>query len=200
MRVGYCRPPAGHGPNKQREALEAAGCELVVDSGIASLLGSVDAGDVVVVASLGALGSTSASAVRAALEIGAKAAELVVLDQGIDTSKEEHGAFFRHAAAIMGVDEGRKGPRAKPGHSGGKSKVDPSALANAIGMYQSGDYKLSEITSATGISRSRQNTSVTMTNSVRMERPMRFARYFSISVRTPLSFVVPPRTVDLNSG
>ena len=119
MRVGYCRPPAGHGPNKQREALEAAGCELVVDSGIASLLGSVDAGDVVVVASLGALGSTSASAVRAALEIGAKAAELVVLDQGIDTSKE-----------------------------------DPSALANAIGMYQSGDYKLSEITSATGISRS----------------------------------------------
>ena len=115
MRVGYCRPPAGHGPNKQREALEAAGCELVVDSGIASLLGSVDAGDVVVVASLGALGSTSASAVRAALEIGAKAAELVVLDQGIDTSKEEHGAFFRHAAAIMGVDEGRKGPRAKPG-------------------------------------------------------------------------------------
>ena len=143
MRVGYCRPPAGHGPNKQREALEAAGCELVVDSGIASLLGS-----------LGALGSTSASAVRAALEIGAKAAELVVLDQGIDTSKEEHGAFFRHAAAIMGVDEGRKGPRAKPGHSGGKSKVDPSALANAIGMCQSGDYKLSEITSATGISRS----------------------------------------------
>lgn len=154
MRVGYCRPPAGHGPNKQREALEAAGCELVVDSGIASLLGSIDAGDVVVVASLGALGSTSASAVRAALEIGAKAAELVVLDQGIDTSKEEHGAFFRHAAAIMGVDEGRKGPRAKPGHTGGKSKVDPSALANAIGMYQSGDYKLSEITSATGISRS----------------------------------------------
>lgn len=95
-----------------------------------------------------------ASAVRAALEIGAKAAELVVLDQGIDTSKEEHGAFFQHAAAIMGVDEDRKGHRAKPGHSGGKSKVDPSALANAIGMYQSGDYKLSEITAATGISRS----------------------------------------------
>lgn len=91
---------------------------------------------------------------RAALEIGAKAAELVVLDQGIDTSKEEHGAFFQHAAAIMGVDEDRKGHRAKPGHSGGKSKVDPSALANAIGMYQSGDYKLSEITAATGISRS----------------------------------------------
>ena len=136
MRVGYCRPPAGHGPNKQREALEAAGCELVVDSGIASLLGSVDAG------------------VRAALEIGAKAAELVVLDQGIDTSKEEHGAFFRHAAAIMGVDEDRKGSRAKPGHTGGKSKVDPSALANAIGMYQSGEHKLSEITAATGISRS----------------------------------------------
>ena len=146
MRVGYCRPPAGHGPNKQREALEAAGCELVVDSGIASLLGSIDAGDVVVVASLGALGSTSASAVRAALEIGAKAAELVVLDQGIDTSKEEHGAFFRHAAAIMGVDEDRKGSRAKPGHT--------SALANAIGMYQSGEHKLSEITAATGISRS----------------------------------------------
>ena len=112
MRVGYCRPPAGHGPNKQREALEAAGCELV------------------------------------------KAAELVVLDQGIDTSKEEHGAFFRHAAAIMGVDEDRKGSRAKPGHTGGKSKVDPSALANAIGMYQSGEHKLSEITAATGISRS----------------------------------------------
>lgn len=53
-----------------------------------------------------------------------------------------------------GVDEGRKGHRAKPGHSGGKSKVDPSALANAIGMYQSGDHKLSEITAATGISRS----------------------------------------------
>ena len=153
MRVGYCRPPAGHGPDKQREALEAAGCEFVVGSGIASLLGSVDAGDAVVVASLGALGSTPASAVRAALEIGAKAAELVVLDQGIDTSKEEHGAFFRHAA-IMGVDEDRKGFRAKPGHTGGKSKVDPSALANAIGMYQSGEHKLSEIIAATGISRS----------------------------------------------
>ena len=57
-------------------------------------------------------------------------------------------------AAIMGVDEDRKGSRAKPGHTGGKSKVDPSALANAIGMYQSGEHKLSEITAATGISRS----------------------------------------------
>lgn len=56
--------------------------------------------------------------------------------------------------AIMGVDEDRKGSRAKPGHTGGKSKVDPSALANAIGMYQSGEHKLSEITAATGISRS----------------------------------------------
>ena len=154
MRVGYCRPSAGHGPDKQRETLKTAGCELVVDSGIASLLRSVDAGDVVVVASLGALGSTPASAVRAALEVEAKAAELVVLDQGIDTAKQEHGAFFQHAAAIMGVDEDRKGHRAKPGHSGGKSRVDPSALANAIGMYQSGDHKLSEITAATGISRS----------------------------------------------
>lgn len=125
-----------------------------MDSGIASLLGSIDAGDVVVVASLGALGSTSASAVRAALEIGAKAAELVVLDQGIDTSKEEHGAFFRHAAAHHGRRRGPERISGEAGHSGGKSKVDPSALANAIGMYQSGDYKLSEITSATGISRS----------------------------------------------
>ncbi len=140
--------------NKQRRCWRRLAASLVVDSGIASLLGSIDAGDVVVVASLGGSGSTSASAVRAALEIGAKAAELVVLDQCIDTSKEEHGAFFRHAAAIMGVDEGRKGPRAKPGHTGGKSKVDPSALANAIGMYQSGEHKLSEITAATGISRS----------------------------------------------
>ena len=57
-------------------------------------------------------------------------------------------------AAIMGVDEDRKGSRAKPGHTGGKSKVDPSALANAIGMYQSGEHKLSEIIAATGISRS----------------------------------------------
>ena len=108
MRVGYCRPPAGHGPNKQREVLEAAGCELVGARCSASLLGSCAAGEVVVVALLGALGATSASAVRAALEIGAKAAELVVLDQGIDTSKEEHGAFFRHAAAIMGGDVVRK--------------------------------------------------------------------------------------------
>ena len=34
------------------------------------------------------------------------------------------------------------------------ASIDPSALANAIGMYQSGEHKLSEITAATGISRS----------------------------------------------
>ena len=34
------------------------------------------------------------------------------------------------------------------------SRRSTPALANAIGMYQSGEHKLSEITAATGISRS----------------------------------------------
>lgn len=154
MRVGYYRDLAGRGPGRQREELQAAGCELLVGGGISSLLRSVDSGDVVVVASLGALGSTSASAVRAALELEAKGAALAVLDGGIDTREGEHRAFFRHAAAIMGIDEGKEGHCPKRGHTGGKSRVDPSALANAIGMYESGEYRLSEITAATGIGRS----------------------------------------------
>ena len=152
MRIGYYKDIAGLNAGKQKETLQAKECELLVEGGIASLLRSVGEGDVVVVATFGVFGATPASAVKAALEVKAKAAEVIILDQGIDTSKEEHRLFFQHAAAIMGVGAGKRKPA--KGHTGGKPKVDPSALANAIGMYQSGDYKMEEIIKATGVSKS----------------------------------------------
>lgn len=149
MRVGYYKEIPGLSCEKQREELQSKDCGLIVGNGIASLLRAVEAGDFVVVCSLAVFGSTPATAVKAALEIKAKATELVVLDQGIDTSREEHRLFFQHAAAVAGIGA----ESAKPKRRGGKPKADPSAIANAVGMYQSGEYKISEITAATGISR-----------------------------------------------
>lgn len=151
MRVGYCRDLPGLAADEQRRRLLADGCGSVVSGGIASLLGALGPGDVAAVASLSALGSKPASAVKAALEVEARGAGLAVLDQGIDTTWEEHRLFFRHAAAVAGVGADR--PKAAA-HSGGKPKTDPSALAKAVGMYQSGEYKMSEIVEATGVSKS----------------------------------------------
>lgn len=154
MRVGYFKDVPELRAEKQREELQAQECELILGGGIASLLRAIDAGDLVIVCTLSVFGSTPTAAIKAALEVKAKAAELLILDQGIDTSKEEHRLFFQHAAAIMSVGAKRSDASLKQKHTGGKPKVDSSALANAIGMYQSGEYKMSEISAATGISKS----------------------------------------------
>lgn len=151
MEIGYAREIGGLTAGKQVEELQAAGCDMVVREGIAALLRALGDGDRVVVCTLGALGKTPKSAVRAALEIAAKAADLKVLDQGIDTSEEEHRLFFQHAAAVMRV--GHSPSRTKAPHRGGKPKTDANRLARAVGMYESGEYRVKEILEATGISK-----------------------------------------------
>ncbi|MFR1638123.1 MAG: hypothetical protein ACLSVD_02535 [Eggerthellaceae bacterium] len=105
------------------------------------------------VASLGALGSTSASAVRAALEIGAKAAELVVLDQGIDTSRRSTGrssgmpppswASTRTGKDLRQAQAHRRQVEGRPQRPGQRHRHVSERRAQAV-----------EITAATGISRS----------------------------------------------
>ena len=133
MRIGYYKEIPGLSCEKQREKLQSEDCDLIVGNGITSLLRTVEAGDSVVVCSLAVFGSIPATAVKTALEVKAKATELVVLVQGIDTSREEHRLLFQHAVAV--ADIGAKS--AKPKRRGGKPKANPSAIANAVGMYRS---------------------------------------------------------------
>ena len=151
MDIGYLNARCSIAADEQCAILAGHGCDRLVEGGLGALLAEVSEGDVVAIAALSVLGAKPRSALRAAAEIVDAGASLLVIGEGIDTSRPEDARFVAHAAAILGVS-GDSGKR--KGHTGGKPKADPSSVARAVGMYESGGYRVPEILEATGISRS----------------------------------------------
>jgi DNA invertase Pin-like site-specific DNA recombinase len=109
MRIGYGRVSTrDQNPDAQRDTLAAAGCaEVFIDKASGKLARRAEldkallvtrAGDQLVVTKLGRLGRSLEHLISLARELQERGVDLVVLDQGIDTSTAVGRMFFRYSA------------------------------------------------------------------------------------------------------
>ncbi|WP_422935017.1 recombinase family protein [Sinomonas sp. P47F7] len=156
MRVGYGRVSTrDQHADAQRDALAAAGCDPVfVDSAsgkLASrpeldkaLLSANRAGDQLVVTKLDRLGRSLENLIALSRRFQAQGVDLVVLDQGIDTSTPVGTMFFHILGAIAEFEralmsertrDGLAAARARGRTGGQKPKLGPREVKLARQVY-----------------------------------------------------------------
>jgi DNA invertase Pin-like site-specific DNA recombinase len=157
MRIGYGRVSTrDQNPDSQRDALAAAGCDQVfVDKAsgkLASrpgfekaLLSAGRAGDQLVVTKLDRLGRSLEHLISLSGDLQARGVDLVVLDQGIDTSTAIGRMFFQILGAIAEFEhalmsertlDGLTAARARGRTGGQKPKLTPRQARIARQMYE----------------------------------------------------------------
>ena len=156
MRVGYGRvSTADQNATSQRDALVAAGCDKVfVDKASGKLarrpeldkaLLVVRKGDQLVITKLDRLGRSLEHLIALSNELQAKGVDLVVLDQGIDTSTALGRMFFQILGAIAEFEhalmsertrDGLAAARARGRTGGQKAKLTPRQAKVAQDMYE----------------------------------------------------------------
>ena len=156
MRVGYGRVSTrDQNPDGQRDALVAAGCdEIYVDKAsgkLASrpqldkaLLIAARAGDQLVITKLDRLGRSLEHLIALSTRLQTRGVDLVVLDQGIDTSTAVGRMFFQILGAIAEFEhalmsertrDGLDAARARGRTGGQKSKLTARQAKIAQDMY-----------------------------------------------------------------
>lgn len=147
-KVGYINDRASESVAAQSRRVRSAGASRVAEGGIRVLLEGCNPGDVVVASSLASLGKSADEAIAVALSVHDAGHELVLVEEGIDTTEPAHAAFFLHLAAVASVAGSRRGR-----HTGGKPKLSETDVARAVGMYESGRYTVAQIVAETGVSK-----------------------------------------------
>jgi DNA invertase Pin-like site-specific DNA recombinase len=156
MRIGYGRVSTrDQHPESQHDALTAAGCDpIYIDKAsgkLASrpeldkaLLSANRAGDQLVVTKLDRLGRSLEHLIELSKQLEAKGVDLVVLDQGIDTSTAVGRMFFQILGAIAEFEhalmsersmDGLAAARARGRTGGQKPKLGPRQVKLAWQMY-----------------------------------------------------------------
>jgi DNA invertase Pin-like site-specific DNA recombinase len=156
MRVGYGRVSTrDQNLDGQRDALAAAGCdEVFIDKAsgkLASrpqldkaLLIAARAGDQLVVTKLDRLGRSLEHLIALSTQLQTRGVDLVVLDQGIDTSTAVGRMFFQILGAIAEFEhalmsertrDGLDAARARGRTGGQKPKLTPRQAKIAQDMY-----------------------------------------------------------------
>ena len=179
MRIGYGRVSTrDQNPDAQRDALAAAGCERVfIDKASGKLARRPEldrallvtrAGDQLVVTKLDRLGRSLAHLIDLSKNLQARNVDLVVLDQGIDTSTAVGRMFFQILGAIAEFEhalisertmDGLAAARARGRSGGQKPKLTPRQARIAQEMYdetgQDGKrrYTVAQIAAEFGVTR-----------------------------------------------
>jgi len=155
MRIGYGRVSTrDQNPDGQRDALDAAGCdEVFVDKASGKLasrpkldeaLRISRKSDQLVVTKLDRLGRSLEHLMALSKQLQAKQVDLVVLDQGIDTSTAVGRMFFQILGAIAEFEhalmsertrDGLDAARARGRTGGQKPKLTPHQAKIAQDMY-----------------------------------------------------------------
>jgi len=155
MRIGYGRVSTrDQNPDGQHDALNAAGCdEVFVDKASGKLasrpkldeaLRISRKGDQLVVTKLDRLGRSLEHLMALSTQLQAKQVDLVVLDQGIDTSTAVGRMFFQILGAIAEFEhalmsertrDGLDAARARGRTGGQKPKLTPRQAKVAQDMY-----------------------------------------------------------------
>jgi len=126
MRIGYGRVSTrDQNPDGQRDALDTAGCdEVFVDKASGKLAGRpkldealrlARKGDQLVVTKLDRLGRSLEHLMALSKQLQAKQVDLVVLDQGIDTSTAVGRMFFQILGAIAEFEHALMSERTRDG-------------------------------------------------------------------------------------
>lgn len=180
MRIGYGRVSTrDQNPATQHDALNAAGCDQVyIDeaSGVLAsrpeldkaLLSANRAGDQLVVTKLDRLGRSLEHLIALAKQLQERGVDLVVLDQGIDTSTAVGRMFFQilgsiaefeHALMSERTRDGLQAARARGRTGGQRPKLGRRQVALARAMYEEKDdagrrrYTVAQIAAEFGVTR-----------------------------------------------
>jgi DNA invertase Pin-like site-specific DNA recombinase len=156
MRIGYGRVSTrDQHPESQRDALDAAGCdEVFIDKASGklarrpeldkALLSANRKGDQLVVTKLDRLGRSLEHLIELSKDLQKRGVDLVVLDQGIDTSTALGRMFFHILGAIAEFEhalmsertmDGLAAARARGRTGGQKPKLGPRQVKLAWQMY-----------------------------------------------------------------
>jgi DNA invertase Pin-like site-specific DNA recombinase len=156
MRIGYGRVSTrDQNPDSQRDALAAAACDQIfIDKAsgkLASrpqldkaLLIAARAGDQLVITKLDRLGRSLEHLIALSTQLQTRGVDLVVLDQGIDTSTAVGRMFFQILGAIAEFEhalmsertrDGLDAARARGRTGGQKPKLTPRQAKIAQDMY-----------------------------------------------------------------
>ncbi len=157
MRIGYGRVSTrDQNPDAQQDALTAAGCEQIFTDKASgklarrpeldkALLVACRRGDQLVVTKLDRLGRSLEHLIDLSAELQKRGVDLVVLDQGIDTSTAVGRMFFQILGAIAEFEhalmsertlDGLAAARARGSTGGQKPKLTPRQARIARQMYE----------------------------------------------------------------
>lgn len=180
MRIGYGRVSTrDQHPEAQHDALTTAGCdEVFIDRASGKLAGRPElakallsanrAGDQLVITKLDRLGRSLEHLIELSGQLQARGVDLVVLDQGIDTSTAVGRMFFQilgsiaefeHALMSERTMDGLTAARARGRTGGQKPKLGPRQVLLARQMYEElGDdgkrkYTVAQIAEEFGVTR-----------------------------------------------
>jgi DNA invertase Pin-like site-specific DNA recombinase len=180
MRIGYGRVSTrDQHPEAQHDALTAAACEQIftdkASGKLASrpeldkaLLSANRAGDQLVITKLDRLGRSLEHLIQLSRELERRGVDLVVLDQGIDTSTAIGRMFFQilgsiaefeHALMSERTMDGLAAARARGRTGGQKPKLGPRQVKIAQRMYEETSpdghraYTVAQIAAEFGVSR-----------------------------------------------
>ena len=129
---------------------------------LTKLLTHMDRGDIVVVESLSRLGRSTKDLIELVELFQQQGVQLVSLKESIDTSTSTGKLLFTILSALAQFErdviadrtrEGLHAARAR-GHCGGRPKVDPHKLKQAVKLYKAKQHSIREIEELTGIKRS----------------------------------------------
>ncbi len=179
MRIGYGRVSTrDQHPEAQEDALGGAGCEQVfIDKASGKLarrpeldhaMGAARAGDQLVITKLDRLGRSLEHLIELSNALQQRKVDLVVLDQGIDTSTAVGRMFFQilgsiaefeHALMSERTRDGLAAARARGRVGGPKPKLRPRQAELARAMYDQVDtdgksrWTVAQIATEFGVSR-----------------------------------------------
>lgn len=179
MRIGYGRvSTSDQHPEAQRDALAAADCDQIFVDKLSGKLASrpeldkalvaVREGDHLVITKLDRLGRSLRNLMDIGDDLRQRGVQLVVLDQGIDTSTPVGQMFFHilgavaefeHSLMVERTKQGLEAARARGRTGGQKAKLRPRQIKLAQQMYDevSDDgkrkYTVQQIAEEFGVSR-----------------------------------------------
>jgi DNA invertase Pin-like site-specific DNA recombinase len=179
MRIGLARVSTrDQHPEAQQDALRAVGCEKVFTDkasgtlarrpGLEKALLIARRGDQIVVTKLDRLGRSLEHLIELSKDLQARGVDLVVLDQGIDTSTPAGRLFFsiigaiaefEHALMSERTRDGLAAARARGRTGGQKPKLGPRQVKLARQMYDETDqdgkrrYTVQQIAEEFGVTR-----------------------------------------------
>lgn len=173
MKIGYARVSTEEqNLDRQTDILKQSGCNRIYEEKISGtrkdrpelnkMLDQLRTGDVIIIADLTRLSRSVKDLFNLVEQIEAKGANIKSLKENwVDTTTPQGKLMFTIFAGISQFErdlisqrtiEGLNSARAR-GKNGGRPKVNDKNIKLAVKMYSSKSYSISEITKATGISK-----------------------------------------------